>query len=180
MISKLNLRRNFISNQGAQSLGKFISENDETLTHLDITRNRIGQDGGKAILDALNATTRIVDCQFKYGNPISSKMGRIIEREIKANIQAVSYTSSHKESATKYELIDKGPDFMRCAIKMAQLHNILHLSLPDNMLALEDARMIADLIKRNTPLRKLNLSTNQLDADCAALIANSLIYNTNL
>lgn len=40
--------------------------------------------------------------------------------------------------------------------------------------------MIADLIKRNTPLRKLNLSTNQLDADCAALIANSLIYNNNL
>lgn len=69
---------------------------------------------------------------------------------------------------------------MRCAIKMAQLHNILYLSLPDNMLALEDARMIADLIKRDTPLRKLNLSTNQLDADCAALISNSLIYNSNL
>ena len=48
------------------------------------------------------------------------------------------------------------------------------------MLALEDARMIAGLLKRNTPLRKLNLSTNQLDADCAALIANSLIYNGNL
>ena len=69
---------------------------------------------------------------------------------------------------------------MRCAIKMAQLHNIVHLSLPDNMLALEDARMLADLLKRNTPLRKLNLSTNQLDADCAALISNSLIYNNNL
>ncbi len=36
---------------------------------------------------------------------------------------------------------------MRCAIKMAQIHNILHLSLPDNMLALEDSRMIAALIK---------------------------------
>ena len=87
-------------------------------------------------------------------------MGRIIEREIKANLQAVSYANSNKDNATKYELIDKGPDFMRCAIKMAQLHNITYLSLPDNMLALEDARMISDLIKRNTPLRKLNLSTN--------------------
>ena len=29
-------------------------------------------------------------------------------------------------------------------------------------------------------MRKLNLSANQLDADCAALIANALIYNTNL
>ena len=48
------------------------------------------------------------------------------------------------------------------------------------MLALEDSRMIADLIKRDTPLKKLNLSMNQLDADCAALIANALIYNQNL
>ena len=64
---------------------------------------------------------------------------------------------SSEQKAKKYELIDKGPDYMRCAIKMAQIHNILHLSLPDNMLALEDSRMIADLIKRNTPLRKLNL-----------------------
>ena len=45
------------------------------------------------------------------------------------------------------------------------------------MLALEDARMLAQLLKRNTPLRKLNLQDNQLDADCAALIANSLLYN---
>lgn len=83
-------------------------------------------------------------------------------------------------SVLKYELVDKGPDFMRCAIKMAQLHDILYLSLPDNMLGLEDARMISDLIKRDTPLRKLNLSQNQLDADCATLIANALIYNKNL
>ena len=108
-------------------------------------------------------------------------MGRILDREIKANIQAVSYVSHNREQGgKKYELIDKGPDFMRCTIKMAQIHQILHLSLPDNMLALEDSRMIADLIRRNTPLRKLNLSQNQLDADCAALIANSLIYNKNL
>ena len=73
-------------------------------------------------------------------------MGRIIDREIKANIQADSYAHKRKEQGGgryKYELIDKGPDFMRCAIKMAQLHNILFLSLPDNMLALEDARMLA-------------------------------------
>ena len=63
---------------------------------------------------------------------------------------------------------------------MAQLHNILVLSLPDNMLALEDARMLAQLLRRNTPLRNLNLKDNQLDADCAALLANSLIYNDQL
>lgn len=90
-------------------------------------------------------------------------MGRIIDREVKANIQADSYAQKRKETGGthhNYELIDKGPDYMRCAIKMAQLHNILFLSLPDNMLALEDARMLAQLLKRNTPLRKLNLRDN--------------------
>ena len=147
MVSALNLRRNMIGNQGAKCLGKFISESDSTLTHLDLTRNRIGQVGGQAMLDALNATTRIVDCQMAYGNPLSNKMGRVIEREVKANLQAVSYAAEHGETGVlKYELVDKGPDFMRCAIKMARLHDILHLSLPDNMLALDDVRMVADLI----------------------------------
>jgi Ran GTPase-activating protein (RanGAP) involved in mRNA processing and transport len=48
------------------------------------------------------------------------------------------------------------------------------------MLSLEDARMLADMINKNTPLKTLNLSQNELDADCAALIANALIYNSNL
>ena len=52
------------------------------------------------ILDALYATTRIIDCQIKYGNPISSKMGRVIEREIKANIQADSYSNKNKDENT--------------------------------------------------------------------------------
>ena len=131
MVSALNLRRNMIGNQGAKCLAKFMSESDSTLTHLDLTRNRIGQVGGQAMLDALNATTRIVDCQMKYGNPLSNKLGRVIEREVKANLQAVSYAAEHGEKGVlKYELVDKGPDFMRCAIKMAQLHDILHLSLP--------------------------------------------------
>ena len=63
---------------------------------------------------------------------------------------------------------------------MTELKDILYLSLPDNMLGLEDARMLSDLLMKNTPLRNLNLSQNSLDADCAALLANSLIYNSNL
>ena len=33
---------------------------------------------------------------------------------------------------------------------------------------------------KNTPLKKLDLSQNCLDADCAALLANALVYNKNL
>lgn len=48
------------------------------------------------------------------------------------------------------------------------------------MLCLEDARMLCEMISKNTPLRTLNLSQNELDADCAALLANALVYNSNL
>jgi Ran GTPase-activating protein (RanGAP) involved in mRNA processing and transport len=86
MITILNLRRNKISNEGAKALADLIKNFDNSITHLDVTRNRIGADGGQQLLDALSTTTRIVEFEIKYGNPISSKMGRIFEREIKANL----------------------------------------------------------------------------------------------
>lgn len=55
-------------------------------------------------------------------------------------------------------MIDKGSDLMRNAIKMTELRNIMYLSLPDNMLGLEDARMLSDLLIKNTPLQKLDIS----------------------
>ena len=54
------------------------------------------------------------------------------------------------ENFIRFDQVDKGPDYMRCAIKMTELQNILHLSLPDNMLCLEDARMLCDMIRKNT------------------------------
>ena len=39
----------------------------------------------------------------------------------------------------KYEITDKGSEFMRCAIKTTLLLNVLHLSLPDNLLGFAEA-----------------------------------------
>ncbi len=57
----------------------------------------------------------------------------------------------------KYELIDRGPIYMRCAIKSVELLKINYLSLPDNMLGLEEAKMIAAMIALNPPMKNLNL-----------------------
>jgi len=69
---------------------------------------------------------------------------------------------------------------MRCAIKSVELLKICHLSLPDNMLGLEEAKMLAAMIKVNPPLKTLNLEINNLDANCAKLIAEALQSNDNL
>ena len=75
MIIRLNVRRNKISNEGAKRVAKFIKDEDNALTHLDIERNRVGTDGGTALLDALSTTTRFVNCNIVYGNPISNEIG---------------------------------------------------------------------------------------------------------
>jgi Ran GTPase-activating protein (RanGAP) involved in mRNA processing and transport len=70
--------------------------------------------------------------------------------------------------------------YMRCAIKSVELLKITHLSLPDNMLGFEEAKMLAAMIRVNPPLRTLNLEINNLDAQCAKLIADALKSNSNL
>ena len=48
------------------------------------------------------------------------------------------------------------------------------------MLGFEEAKMLAAMIELDPPLRTLNLETNNLDANCAKLIAEALGKNTNL
>lgn len=57
---------------------------------------------------------------------------------------------------------------------------ICHLSLPDNMLTFEEAKMLAAMIKANPPLKTLNLEINNLDAKCAKLIGQAIEHNSNL
>lgn len=61
MIYSLNLRRNHISNVGALALIDWITNNDNTLNHLDVSRNRITRAGAAAFLTAMKKLTRIID-----------------------------------------------------------------------------------------------------------------------
>jgi len=59
MITKLNLRRNKITNLGAKYISEWLSKHDQTLTSIDLSRNKITRAGGEEILAALNKITRI-------------------------------------------------------------------------------------------------------------------------
>jgi Ran GTPase-activating protein (RanGAP) involved in mRNA processing and transport len=48
------------------------------------------------------------------------------------------------------------------------------------MLGLNETRMIAAMIKSNPPLTTLNLEVNNLNPECAQLIAVALLSNTSL
>jgi Ran GTPase-activating protein (RanGAP) involved in mRNA processing and transport len=79
-----------------------------------------------------------------------------------------------------YEESDRGPDFVRCALKSCELFKILHLSLPDNMIGQREMLDIAKVIQKNTPLMTLNLSNNVVDANAAVILAQALSLNSHL
>lgn len=97
-----------------------------------------------------------------------------------SEMRGQNHNSKVTLSSFKYELIDRGPNYMRCAIKSVELLKITYLSLPDNMLGLEESKMLAAMIAANPPLRILNLETNNLDASCAKLLGEAIESNTNL
>lgn len=70
MIVNLNLRRNKITNIGAETIIDWILNYDNTITHIDVSRNRISKAGADCFLTALKSLTRIIDFQIAYGNPI--------------------------------------------------------------------------------------------------------------
>lgn len=61
MITRLNLKRNKITNVGAKVIANWISDFDHTLTSIDLSRNKITRAGGEALLTVLKKTTRIID-----------------------------------------------------------------------------------------------------------------------
>lgn len=85
MITKLNLRRNNITNEGAFYIAEWLSKHDKTLTSIDLSRNKITRAGGEKILDVLNKITRIQDFQIAYGNPVPLTVHLAIGNEVIAN-----------------------------------------------------------------------------------------------
>ena len=59
MITRLNLRRNKITNVGAKVISQWISDHDQTLTCIDLSRNKVTRAGGEELLAVLKKITRI-------------------------------------------------------------------------------------------------------------------------
>ena len=86
LIQSLNLRRNKIGDRGAIAIADYVRKADKTLTSLELERNAIQDEGGEALLKAMQANMRMECCQMTYGNPLRQKICRSIETEIKANL----------------------------------------------------------------------------------------------
>jgi len=80
----------------------------------------------------------------------------------------------------KSEIRDKGSEALRCCVKTTHLLNVLHLSLPDNLLGFKDAELLSSMVRKNPALRILNLEKNRFCSDCGFLFGDALQHNENL
>lgn len=87
MVTRLNLKRNKITNIGAKVLANWLSHHDQTLSSIDLSRNKITRAGGEALLAMLKQTTRILEFEISYGNPIPLNVQLAIASEVIANNQ---------------------------------------------------------------------------------------------
>ena len=59
IIKSLNLRRNKIGRTGAMAIANYIRKGDKTLTSLELERNEIDDEGGEALLRAMQTNMRM-------------------------------------------------------------------------------------------------------------------------
>jgi Ran GTPase-activating protein (RanGAP) involved in mRNA processing and transport len=69
---------------------------------------------------------------------------------------------------------DKGPTFLRCAVKCIDLLMMVEVDLSDNLLDYEDAKKLAEVIQKDVPLRKLVLQRNNLCKLSAKVLSKAL------
>jgi hypothetical protein len=82
----LDLRNNKIGPECGQLFGEMLKENN-TLTHLDLSWNDLGIEGGKALLNGLQGNHALVDCQLS-GNRVAEDTLHAIAFILRRNRQS--------------------------------------------------------------------------------------------
>jgi Ran GTPase-activating protein (RanGAP) involved in mRNA processing and transport len=76
LIQYLNLRRNKIGNKGAIAIADWIRKADKNLKKLELERNLIDDEGGEALLRAMQTNWRMQVCKLAYGNVLKQRICR--------------------------------------------------------------------------------------------------------
>jgi len=88
----VDLRNNRINNIGAKHVAEMLKANT-TITHLDISWNDLGVDGGIALLDGIKRNQTLIDCQLS-GTKIGEEALHEVSFLLRRNRAAAAYKAS--------------------------------------------------------------------------------------
>jgi hypothetical protein len=87
MVTKINLRKNKITNKGAIMFANFLTHHDNSVVEFDLNRNKISRAGTEALIDALHGSIRITNAKLCFGNKVPLEVENSVNQELKSNTQ---------------------------------------------------------------------------------------------
>ena len=166
-LQELNMSNNRITNEGAKMIGEAIKVN-KTLQKLDISNNSISDDGAAAISDGLKCNISLQELNMS-DNQIANEGAKMIGEAIKVNKTLQKLDISGKS------ISDDGAaaisDGLKCNISLQELY------MSSNN---EAAKLIAEAIKVNTTLHTLGFYRHNINGKLSFyMTVLTAVYHNN-
>ena len=143
----------------------------DTLQKLDISGNKISDDGAIAFGACLNANTTLTEIDMSWNN-ITCKGASVIAESIQVN------TALQKLNISDNKICDDGAIAFGVCLNTNTALIELYMARTD--ITCKGASLIAEAIQVNTALQKLDISHNKISDDGAIAFCECLKTNTTL
>ncbi|CAF0988062.1 unnamed protein product [Adineta ricciae] len=169
--TKLDLRGNSLTNKDMEIVAYYAIQENNTLTTLNLSWNKIGDAGAQYVSDALrhNTTLTVLDL---YDNEIGDAGAQYVSDALRHN---TTLTTLH---LSRNQIGEKGAQYVSDALRHNTTLTTLYLSR--NQIGDAGAQYVSDALRHNTTLTILNLSWNEIGDAGAQYVSDALRHNTTL
>jgi hypothetical protein len=169
-LTTLGLYGGSSGDDGAKAIAEALKSNTSFIA-LYFNCRAIGTDGVKAIAEMLKSNTSLTTLKFRY-NEIGDDGAKAIAEALKSNTSLTTLNLHTNEIGVD------GAKAIAEALKSNT--SLTTLNLGGNRISVDGAKAIAEALKSNTSLTTLNLWYNEISDDGAKAIAEALKSNTSL
>lgn len=165
-LRRLDLRNNHLGCDGAAHICEWLTSNTG-LEELNLSQCRVSDDGAGLIAVSLltNHTLRVLDLSFGFPNSVSEAGAAVIADALANNsvLQSLALESN--------VIADAGCEAI-CRALVNHNHDsaLLHLNLLNNALTRRSALTVANMLEKTDHLQRLDIGSNELCDDGAALV----------
>ena len=164
-----SLKLKNITIEGVELISEIVRTN-KTLQKLDLSNNKLSDDGTITISDGLKNNTTLLELNISHNN--------ITNKAIKNITEFIQVNTTLKKLDLSYNILsDDGATLISSCLKC---NNLLELNISHNNITNKAIKNITEFIQVNTTLKKLDLSYNILSDDGATLISSCLKCNNLL
>jgi len=170
LVTQLDLTGNKIGDEGAKALAEVL-KTKVVLNEINLGKNNIGNEGAKGIGEALAVNTTLA-CLDLRDNRVGNEGIKAISRALKVNKTLIQLDMRSNKV---------GCEGITAISEVLKTNNKLEkLNLSGNKVGVEGAKAISELLKINTTLTKLGLLETNLGVEGITIITEGLKFNKTI